>query len=910
LSDGSYVFPEVGFARNLRLSVTTDAPPCLASATRSFHLASPTVEETFTLDPTLPYVLGCLHTLSTPFAGSGEPLPPDNPVVQWQQADVSNIDVDPMNSGAWHAGRVTDILTLDDNGGLVVATDSGGVWAIPFIGPAQPLSDTWSTLNMRSLAFGPDNPRHIYAGAMQDSDRVTSEILWETDTSAADPLSNWRPINVPSPCDSIARIVVDRESRRIVVACTLNIWWSQIPASPSAQGTYNWKEAVLDPSNEAFQFSGLALGPMTSQGHQIVASVWGTQSSAPVGHGIIFHGNWSNGDLIFTRASVPVNSFTLSLGRTTVASCTNNPFLMYAVAEAGGSTISSPFMSDGEIAYVWKSGDGGQHWDITNVPSGAGPRGFHNNAITISPDCGTVALGWQAGPFVSSNAGGSWVPLQDPGGHLHADVEALSFAPSDSTFLYIGSDGGVASAAGIQKPSPVFASFYNHHLYNLQLYRMTASWQTTGLVAEALQDNGVVYAQLPGRWQPLIGGDGINSAFLSHPPVLTAGNDILLDGIWGGGNNPPWNWAQSDGNINPVFALSGQQTIPLGTDPDGVADGTAVKSILGVVRNPAFRNSAQQLMYAVTESNATIYGLFANDDGSGIHWENLGSIGADQDVTALASYDGTHIFIGTVLGTIYRLNSPYGGPAAQLTVNIPDPNLLPNIENETLIEPLPETAFASVSSHGITPGVHAHVLAWTPETQSWNALDGGLPSDFSFKAVAYEDFGAMGLGNLYVATASHVFVTYNLGQSWFTVSDGLPAACQARDLRIAIQPDGKKYLYLATFGRSLWRASLPATGDFSLQITPPQIRHRFGQFAVNVTPLVGFNGVVSLTCSSNSATNCDVSPTTIVGGGSATLTVTSDNDGDNDITVTGTSGALTHSATVTLTVPCKAPRCM
>jgi hypothetical protein len=106
----------------------------------------------------------------------------------------------------------------------------------------------------------------------------------------------------------------------------------------------------------------------------------------------------------------------------------------------------------------------------------------------------------------------------------------------------------------------------------------------------------------------------------------------------------------------------------------------------------------------------------------------------------------------------------------------------------------------------------------------------------------------------------------------------------------------------------------PGPKDFALTVTPPQITGRFGQFTVTVTTLAGADGIVPLSCSSNTA-SCSLSSAAIIGTGTATLTVTSDLDGENEVTVTGTSvngtsGTLQRSATVTLTVPCKAPRCM
>ena len=92
---------------------------------------------------------------------------------------------------------------------------------------------------------------------------------------------------------------------------------------------------------------------------------------------------------------------------------------------------------------------------------------FYNNAIAVSSDCRIVALGWQNGTFLSYDGGGSWGLLSSPDGHLHHDIHALTFDPWDPATLFIGSDGGVASASGLAPGSaPTFTSNWNRQLFN------------------------------------------------------------------------------------------------------------------------------------------------------------------------------------------------------------------------------------------------------------------------------------------------------------------------------------------------------------------------------------------------------------------------------------------------------------
>lgn len=74
--------------------------------------------------------------------------------VQWELANPYGIAIDEAND-VWHAGHVTDLLELDGGeSGLLVATETGGVWTISTNGMTVPLSDGWDKPNVNCLASG------------------------------------------------------------------------------------------------------------------------------------------------------------------------------------------------------------------------------------------------------------------------------------------------------------------------------------------------------------------------------------------------------------------------------------------------------------------------------------------------------------------------------------------------------------------------------------------------------------------------------------------------------------------------------------------------------------------------------------------------------------------------------------
>jgi hypothetical protein len=61
---------------------------------------------------------------------------------------------------------------------------------------------------------------------------------------------------------------------------------------------------------------------------------------------------------------------------------------------------------------------------------------------------------------------------------------------------------------------------------------------------------------------------------------------------------------------------------------------------------------------------------------------------------------------------------------------------------------------------------------------------------------------------LMVATDDAVYLSRNDGQTWQRASSGLPRRPHCGDLRFVIDSLGGANIYLGTFGRSVWIASL------------------------------------------------------------------------------------------------------
>jgi hypothetical protein len=693
--------------------------------------------------------------------------------VQWQQANPAAILID-AGQDAWHAGHVNDLLVLPDGSGLIAGAETGGVWVITNADQAIPLSDTWDDPDVNCLAAGPDGPRHLYAGC--------SSTLYETNAASAVPLFDWHPVPLPGGAGAVLRIGVLNGPRLIVLACWGGLFWSAIPA---AGGSYTWKAARRAPSGP---YSGLTFGP----GGSVIAAVWG--SLPEQGLCGIFHGDWSTGELVMRRSFLQ-GVCAADMYRTTVAACANQPNLMYAVSANPGNAW---------IYAVLKSSDGGRTWnrlpargtrddrrqsgplESTN-PDLAGGQGNYNQCLAVSPtDPNRIVLGWRNGPWFSQDGGLNWRYTGDNNPHVHGDLHAVLFDPTDpgGTRLYAGSDGGVIMTPDLGRS---YVSNYNRALLNLQFLSPTgrsfwgianASYQVSGLVAGGLQDNGGAYCRLgpdPTPWLLTEGGDGGSALFIRTGQLLY--NDVaeaIQSATWNGSGMDP----------HGVIPVRGARP-----NPNGL-----VAAPVEIVNSPQYRNGAGQWMFAVAGVTPDVYGLFADGDGSDLHWEYLVSLPiGTEGIGALGSGNGLTIYTSTGAGRIFA-TSPTGPPQELNVVPRRDGNgTIPRIivQSETL-------AFAIFNRGG-------GGLILRLNGPQWEAMGSGLP-DTTFYGMD-TDWTILPKP-LFVATDDQVYVSRDDGNTWQAASQGLPRRVHGSDVRFVSEPGGAKYLYLSTYGRSLWRARL------------------------------------------------------------------------------------------------------
>jgi hypothetical protein len=401
-----------------------------------------------------------------------------------------------------------------------------------------------------------------------------------------------------------------------------------------------------------------------------------------------------------------------------------------------------------------------------------------------------IAVAWRHEGVILSEDGGSHWREVDGSPHVHSDLHAVVFDPSDESdrTFFIGGDGGLTVT---RDRGSSFDSSLNHALATLQFQsypaRMAygsfaASPFVTGLIAGGLQDNGNVSSLVQGGVTP-------------WKRFAHVDDGQLTQVMWNGRYEF---YFHDDSNMQSVrFDAAGNAQDHRWDLLDEAGQQELVSSlVVAAVRAPAWRNTSGQRMFAVGVRNTDVYGYFSADDGSGAYWLHLANFGVDAAPLASAgSFSGLPIYLGTVDGRIQRLDQTTN-QADVLGTSFHRARGSGTVHRLLCVSDTEAFAAYNVGSQGYVLRFTGHVFEEIV----------GLPDkDQVFGLEAFADAEERLV--LLVAADAKVYVTRDWGVTWLDASDGLPR-----------RPHG---------GTSATFTNLTATTSCTSQVTGgPYGRHR------------------------------------------------------------------------------------
>lgn len=743
------------------------------------------------------------------------------------------------------SGRVNDVAYAPSNANVIyVASAGGGVWKSTNQGTNWSFkSSNWDFLHTTSVAVHPTNENLVLVGTGDYYGMFgeqTMGIMRSTNGG-----STWTHVGTPEMQFSVVtRIVFNPDNPDIVIALTEgssgDIW-------RSTDAGITWTPTNAPAGN----WDDIDYGVRSGSTREFFA----------VG------GDYDAGGRIYKSTNAGStwqlvhDASTTDQGMLDVA-CSKLDFGKLWVLHPGGNTM-------------FRSSNSGASWTDLNLstePTFPNAKDVDNPLYNWGQDlydlhvetavyegteylyCGLITLA------VSTNGGNTWTDVgrsYQTNSRLHNDQHCFTPHPLNGSLGLIGCDGGLFR---IQYVPGVYSQIIslNDELYTTQFYHMSVHPTNSNHIMGGTQDNAVPASRGSlSSWKNLKDGDGSWSAFQPNDPAIH----------------------YSSAQRGSVYRYSSSTDY----EPDDI---TLAWQSVNFIAPLVIANSSRVLLGA----NAAVQRY----SGIGTGWTpgTPSNFGSDVRTLAVGISNRNRVYAGLDNGDIYRSDD--------------------NADTFTKIDasPLPNTYIGAIackasSSTDVLVGLQSSsgglylCRDTTAASPVWTSVSGSgstaLPAS-PVNAVIWDPHDPT---VWYVGTDVGAFMTTDSGATWRNMN-GLGIG-NVHVNAFAI-PEGNDYLYVATFGRGIWRIPLI---ENSLSTFVPSITQVYGglSFAATVTIAQPAPPGTRVTLSDNSSyLSMPTSVEVTQGSTAAIFMIDTSQVFSSERTATLTASAFGNSITTTVTI--------
>lgn len=674
----------------------------------------------------------------------------DNSTPSWEFAGplnvggrVSDLEYDPNNPNIIYAGAAT--------GGVFKSTDAG----LTFF----PVFDDLAVLPIGDIAVDPVNSNIIYAGTGEANgghNNFAGGGIYKSTNGG----QSWEYKGLQNTV-SIGRIVISPVDPLKVYAAAAGSYFGPNPDRGiyrSDNGGNSWTKILFVTDSTG----AIDIAMDQNNPDNLLAAMW-QRTRYPNGgalsgvtSGIYKSTNGGNNWTALGASNGLPNPLTANAGRIGISISKSNPNVAYALFNNATTYLG-----------FYKTTNGGLNWTNAN-PNGTLQSGFSTFSwyfgnVRVHPSNPDIVYVLDFEIMKSTNSGTTWTSQTT--GNIHVDNHALAFKPGDPSVMIEGNDGGIYNSVNsgnswTKVNALPFTQFYEIGIDRLNPQRLYGGTQDNGTNrtnSGALND-----------WDNIYGGDGFYVIVdFTNPNVIYAESQ---NGALGKSTNGGLSFSGATSGIS-----SSEKTnwsTPVIMDPNN-------NNILYYGTNKVYR----------TTNGASSWTAVSPDLTNGIQ-TRLGSV----TTIAVAPSNSNVIIAGTDDANVW-ITSNNGTNWTKVSSSLPY-----RWVTRVAFDPVNEN-IAYVTYNGLKwKDPQPHVFRTTDKGSSWSDISGNLP-DAPVNAFAIDPSRP---NVLFVGSDVGAYVSFNTGQSWQFLGQGLPMV-SVYDLKV--HPTAN-YLAAGTHGRSMYKIDL------------------------------------------------------------------------------------------------------
>ena len=705
----------------------------------------------------------------------------------------------PRHTIAWRslgptnqAGRVSVVVGVPGNRDVYyVAGANGGIIKTINAGTTfKPIFDKQPAGSIGAIAIAPSDPNVIYVGTGEGNPRNNASF-GDGVYKSVDAGAHWTHVGLDKT-DKIARINIDSRDPNVVYVCALGREWGPNEdrgVFKTTDGGKSWSKVLYVDSGTSC--SDISIDPANS--NIVYAGMYTYRRWA-------WHLESGGGNTAVWKSVDGGTHWERLSGKD------RNRGLPTADMDRIGVAVAP---SDPDVVYVitetktqgelWRSDDGGERWHMVNRDPNINFRPFYYADIRVDPKNPNRLFSLSGSLYLSEDGGANFHVV---GRDVHGDHQAMWIDPVDPRYLLSGSDGGWQVSYDGGK---------NFEVVNLfpftQFYHVNYDMQTPYMVCGGLQDNGNWCGPSQttsdqgirkNDWYTVSGGDGFFTVPVINKPWLVysdaQGGMINITDIRTGTQKTIYPYpnrvgSAGDAMISHKYRFNWNSPIELSPENPGVV-------YFG--GNVLFKSTDYGMSWTVISPDLTTNNPAKQQSSGGpIVVDNTA---AEFHTTLLAiapsPLDSNVIWTGSDDGNV-EITRDGGKTWSNVFTKVPGlaPNAwIPNIEASHYDV---GTAYVPADHHQ-DDDYAPYIYMTTDFGKSWKKINGDLPASAAWVHVVREDPKNRNL--LYAGTEMGVWASWDRGAHWRSIRGELPVT-PVRDIQV--QPRDNDLL-LATHGRGMY----------------------------------------------------------------------------------------------------------